>query len=429
PFLGRINMSDMMDPVPVSPTACSLSSLPPRECSACHLQLSRKRRQSCLHITGCCCSATRGPHAGHRFSQEETVGGKGPGARPLRTDFLSSCSRREEMLHSLPWRAKGSMFCLGPKRQCCCGAGARGCPVGCGTSPVLAHRPLWAGGSPEACSSFCRGGSGAVEERALPIAQTPESSFSEVISELSRLLPSGLGQGSLWAGAPWFPLSSPRQAGCSCVLYFQGLTSNAWERGCSVGSGGLIHPGSRRRKPGTSLGHTYTLRCGRESEPRPEDLAGPRSSSQSRVTSGESLGCSEPGFTHACPGPRFLWMEGADWALGPSPFQARTTWLVPPSRQEEGTLGRDAQTLSTKNYARNSVPLVLASRKMWPRCRVNSWAGGLRPERRSRQHRRGRSAACLPHACPLCRRSVSGAMNRSRGPSPPRRERGRPGLC
>lgn len=46
------------------------------------------------------------PHAGHRFSQEETVGGKGPGVRPLRTDFLGLCSRREEMLHSLPGRGE-----------------------------------------------------------------------------------------------------------------------------------------------------------------------------------------------------------------------------------------------------------------------------------------------------------------------------------
>ena len=43
----------------------------------------------------------------------------------------------------------------------------------------------------------------------------------------------------------------------------------------------------------------------------------------------------EPGFTRACPGPRVLWMEGADSALRPSPFQAGTTGLVPPSRQEE----------------------------------------------------------------------------------------------
>ena len=46
------------------------------------------------------------PHAGHRFSQEETVGGKGPGARPLRTDFPGSCTRREEMVHSPPGRGE-----------------------------------------------------------------------------------------------------------------------------------------------------------------------------------------------------------------------------------------------------------------------------------------------------------------------------------
>ena len=79
-------------------------------------------------------------------------------------------------------------------------------------------------------------------------------------------------------------------------------------------------------------------------------------------------------------------------------------------------MGRDAQTLSTKNYARNSAPLV-PSQKNVARRRANSWARGLRPEGRRRQHRRGRSAACVSHACPPCRRSVSGAMNRSRGPA------------
>ena len=34
------------------------------------------------------------------------MGGKGPGARPLGTDFLGLCSRREEMLHSLPGRGE-----------------------------------------------------------------------------------------------------------------------------------------------------------------------------------------------------------------------------------------------------------------------------------------------------------------------------------
>ena len=142
-------------------------------------------------------------------------------------------------------------------------------------------------------------------------------------------LPSG--QGSLWAGAPWFPLSSPRQAGYSCVLYFQGLTSNAWERGCGVGSGGLIH--SKRRKPGTSLGHTSALRCGRESGPRPEDLAGPHCSSQSRVTSGESLGCWNPGLRVHVLAPESYGWKGL--TLRSSPFQAGTTGLVPPSHQEE----------------------------------------------------------------------------------------------
>lgn len=48
------------------------------------------------------------PHAGHNASQEETVGGKGPGAGPLRTDFLGSYrrDRKEEMLHALPRRGE-----------------------------------------------------------------------------------------------------------------------------------------------------------------------------------------------------------------------------------------------------------------------------------------------------------------------------------
>ena len=88
--------------------------------------------------------------------------------------------------------------------------------------------------------------------------------------------------------------------------------------------------------------------------------------------------------------------ESAGW-MGLSQLPARgPSKHTPRGHQEEVTLGRDAQTLRTKNYARNSVPLVLASRRMWPRCRVNSGAGGLRPELRARQHRRGRSAACLP---------------------------------
>ena len=122
--------------------------------------------------------------------------------------------------------------------------------------------------------------------------------------------------------------------------------------------------------------------------------------------------------------------ESAGWT-GLSQLPARgPSKHTPRGHQEEVTLGRDAQTLRTKNYARNSVPLVLASRRMWPRCRVNSGAGGLRPELRARQHRWGRSAACLPHAWPLCRRSVSRAVNQSRGPSPLRWERGHlPGLC
>ena len=47
------------------------------------------------------------PHAGHSVSQE-MVGGKGPGAGPLRTDFLGSCRKdwKEEMLYSLPRRGE-----------------------------------------------------------------------------------------------------------------------------------------------------------------------------------------------------------------------------------------------------------------------------------------------------------------------------------
>ena len=45
------------------------------------------------------------PHAGHNASQEETVGGKGPGAGPLRTDFLGSYRRDRRMRQGTrcPW--------------------------------------------------------------------------------------------------------------------------------------------------------------------------------------------------------------------------------------------------------------------------------------------------------------------------------------
>ena len=68
------------------------------------------------------------PHAGHNVPQE-MVGGKGPGAGPLRTDFLGSCRRdwREEMLYSLPRRgedrvplgALGGALAVGVSRGAC----------------------------------------------------------------------------------------------------------------------------------------------------------------------------------------------------------------------------------------------------------------------------------------------------------------------
>lgn len=162
------------------------------------------------------------------------------------------------------------------------------------------------------------------------------------------------------------------------------VSMNLGKRG-GVGSGGLFHPHFRRWKPSTSLGHTSALRLGGES--------GPLSSSQSRVTLGESLGCSNPSLHVGVLLPNSSGWKGLTQLFAQAPSKH-----APRGRQEEGTLGRDAQTLSAKRYARNSVPLVLVSRKMWPRCRVNSWAGGLRLELRSRQHQRGcrtAIAACL----------------------------------
>ena len=56
-------------------------------------------------------------------------------------------------------------------------------------------------------------------------------------------------------------------------------------------------------------------------------------------------------------------------------------------------------------------PLWSRLGKTWPRRRANSWAGGRGWEVAVV------NAACVPHACPPCRRSISGAMNRSRGPA------------